>query len=93
MFCVLLCVTLCSFCLCSRLDGECGGGGGLVALFGLSSWCLMVVMWLFLAVPWVCLRFVVAEFPCHVRLLFLVPLVFEDKCHFTLFHSIHKNSK
>ena len=26
----------------------------LVALLSLSSWCLVVVVWLFLAVPWVC---------------------------------------
>ena len=31
----------------------------LVALLGLSSWCLVIVVWLFLAVPWVCLRFVI----------------------------------
>ena len=24
----------------------------LVALLGLSSWCLVIVLWLFLAVPW-----------------------------------------
>ena len=27
----------------------------LVALLGLSCWCLVIVVWLFLAVPWVCL--------------------------------------
>ena len=27
----------------------------LVALLSLSSWCLVLVVWLFLAVPWVCL--------------------------------------
>ena len=30
-------------------------GGGLVALLGLSSWCLVVVGWIFLAVPLGCL--------------------------------------
>ena len=30
------------------------GKRGLVALLSLSSWCLMIVVWLFLAVPWVC---------------------------------------
>ena len=29
----------------------------LVALLGLSSWCLVMVVWLFLTVPWDCLRF------------------------------------
>ena len=43
----------------------------LLALFGLSSWCLVVVVWLFLAVPWVCLQFVIVVFPDHTHLLFL----------------------
>ena len=34
----------------------------LVALLTSSSWCLVVVEWLFLAVPWDCLRFVIVEF-------------------------------
>ena len=42
----------------------------LVALFSLSSWCLVIVVWLFLAVPWVCLRFVIVVFPDHTHLLF-----------------------
>ena len=29
----------------------------LFALLGLSSWCLVTVVWFFLAVPWVCLQF------------------------------------
>ena len=44
----------------------------LVALLNLSSWCLMVVQWLFLAVPWGCLRFVIVVFPDHTHLLFLI---------------------
>ena len=31
----------------------------LVALLSLSSWCLVMVVWLFLAVPWVCMPFVI----------------------------------
>ena len=42
----------------------------LVALLSLSSWCLMIAIWLFLAVPWVCLQFVIVVFPDHTRLLF-----------------------
>ena len=41
----------------------------LVALLSLSSWCLVIVVWLFLVVPWVCLRFVFVVFP-HTNLLF-----------------------
>ena len=43
----------------------------LVALLGLSSWCLVIVVWLFLAVPWVCMRFVIVVFPNQTHLLFL----------------------
>ena len=42
----------------------------LVALPSLSSWCLVIVVWLFLAVTWVCLQFVVVVFPDHTHLLF-----------------------
>ena len=40
----------------------------------LSSWCLVMVVWLFLAVPWVCLRFVIVVFSDHTHLLFLTKL-------------------
>ena len=42
----------------------------LVALLSLSSWCNVIVVWLFLAVPWVCLQFVILVFPDHTHLLF-----------------------
>ena len=42
-----------------------------VALLSLSSLCLLMVVWLFLAVPWVCLRFVIVVFPDHTHLLLL----------------------
>ena len=32
----------------------------------------MIVVWLFLAVPWVCLQFVIVVFPCHTHLLFVL---------------------
>ena len=43
----------------------------LVALLTLSSWCLMMVEQLFLAVPLACLRFVIEVFPDHTLLIFL----------------------
>ena len=43
----------------------------LIALLNLSSWCLVMVEWLFLAVPSGCLQFVVVVFPDHTHLLFL----------------------
>ena len=42
----------------------------LVALLNLSSWCLVMVEWLF-AVLWGCLRFVIVVFPDHTHLLLL----------------------
>ena len=44
----------------------------LVALLNLSSWCLMMVEWIFLAVPWGCLQFVIVVFPDHTHLLHCV---------------------
>ena len=43
----------------------------LVALLNLSSWCLVMVEWLFLAVLWVFLQFAIVVFPDHTHLLFL----------------------
>ena len=42
----------------------------LVALLNLSSWCLVMVERLFLAVPWGCLRFVIVVFPDHTHFFF-----------------------
>ena len=42
----------------------------LVALLSLSSWCLVIVVPLFLTVPWVCLQFVIVVFPDHTQLIF-----------------------
>ena len=47
----------------------------LVALLNLSSWCLVMVEQLFLAVPWGCLRFVIVVFPDHTHLLFFSGLI------------------
>ena len=41
------------------------------ALLSLSSWRLIIVVWLFLAVPWVCLQCLILVFPVHTHLLFL----------------------
>ena len=49
----------------------------LVALINLSSWCLVVVGRLFLAVPRGCLQFVIVVFPHHTHLLFL-PYTLKD---------------
>ena len=41
----------------------------LIALLNLSSWCLVMVERLFLAVPRGCLQFVIVVFPDHAHLL------------------------
>ena len=43
----------------------------LIALLSLSSWCLMIVVLLFLALPWASLQFVVVLFPDHTHVLVL----------------------
>ena len=73
MFYVLLYVTLCPFKYCNHLDGE-ERERELVVLHNLSSWCLVMVEWLLLAVLWGFLRFVIVVFPDHTHLLFLLLL-------------------
>ena len=48
------------------------GNRELVALLNLSSWCLVMVERLFLAVPRGCLGFVIVVFPDHTYLFFKV---------------------
>ena len=49
----------------------------LVALLNLSSWCLMMVERLFLAVPRDCLQFVIVVLPGHTHLLFFIHVDFQ----------------
>ena len=66
MFCCALLYVHCSFAIILV------GKRGLVALIRLSSWCLVVAVWLFLAVPWVCLRLVVVVFSDHTYYSFFI---------------------
>ena len=59
----------------------------LVALLNLSSWCLVMVKRLFLAVPRGCLRFVIVVFPDHTHLLF------REKAQCGITHLIEDNIK
>ena len=65
MFCCTLLYVHCSIAIILMGKSE------LVALLNLSIWCLVMVEWLFLAVPWGCLRFVIVVFPDHTHLLFM----------------------
>ena len=59
----------------------------LIALLNLSSWCLVMVVQLFLAVPQGCLQFVIVVFPDHTHLLFFLILVL--KCNNFEFNGQH----
>ena len=61
MFCCALLYVHSSFAIISMGKRE------LVALLSLSSCCLMIVVWLFLTMPWVCLQFVIVVFPDHTH--------------------------
>ena len=50
----------------------------LIALFILSSWCLVMIERLFLAVPRGCLQFVIVVFPDHTHLLFITSVIDPD---------------
>ena len=67
-FCTLIYVHS-STCIVIILIGK--REGWLLCLICLVSWCLVMVEWLFLAVPWGCLRFVIVVFPDHTHYLFL----------------------
>ena len=41
------------------------------ALLSLSSWSLVIVVWLSLAVPWIYLQFVIVVIPDHTHILFM----------------------
>ena len=56
----------------------------LVTLFNLSSWCLVMVERLFLALPWGCLRFVIVVLPDHTHLLFFMFLTINNKVIWSL---------
>ena len=44
----------------------------LVALLSLSSWCLVIAVWLLLAMPWVCLQFVIVVLSDHTHYFCLI---------------------
>ena len=82
--CSMFCCTL--LCVHSSIAIILIGKKEMVALLNLSSWCLVMVERLFLAVPRGCLRFVIVVFPDHTHLLFLMlHKVFEN------YMSLHKH--
>ena len=61
----------------------------LIALLNLSSWCLVTVERLFLAVPRGCLQFVIVVFPDHTHLLFITFTNLRHHIKFIKMHPIH----
>ena len=70
MFCCTLLYVPSSFAIILTVKRE------LVALLSLSSWCLVIVVWLFLAMPLVCLQFVIVIYLDHIHL----PILYGLKC-------------
>ena len=64
MFCRALCCIHYSFAIILMGKRE------LVALLCLFSWCLVIVVWLFLTMPQVYLQFVIVVFADHIHFLF-----------------------
>ena len=65
MFCCALLYVYSSFAII--LMGKRERERELVDLLSLSSWCLVIDVWLFLVVPWICLQFVIVVFPDHTH--------------------------
>ena len=63
--CSMFCYAL--LCVHSSFAKILVGKRELVALLSLSSWCLMIVVWLFLMMQQVCLQFVIVVFPDHTH--------------------------
>ena len=59
MFCCVLLYVHSSFAIILMGKRE------LVVLLSLSSWCLVIGVWLFLPMQWVCLQFAIVVFPAH----------------------------
>ena len=70
--CSMFCCAL--LCVHSSFAISLMGKRELVALLCLSSWYLVIVVWLFLAMPQVRLLFMIVVFPDHIHLLILVLL-------------------
>ena len=66
--CSMFCCAL--LCVPSKFAIILMGKRELVALLSMSFWCLEIVVWLFLAVPWVCLQLVIVVFPDQTHFLF-----------------------
>ena len=83
--CSMYCCTL--LCVHSSIAIILMGKRELIALLNLSSWCLVVVGRLFLAVPRGCLQFVIVVFSDHTHLLFFK----NGLILWSIYHVFHSN--
>ena len=60
----------------------------LAALLSLSSWCLVIVVWLFLSVPWVCLQFVIVILTYYFWMSFMRRVMALVSLHFCLVYIV-----
>ena len=71
----------------------------LVALLSLSSWCLVIVVWFFLAVPLVILQFMIVAFPDHshyyfvnsINVLVVIMKFSYHSCNFGIYNEWHSS--
>ena len=61
----------------------------LVAWLSVSSWCLMIVVWLFLVVPWVCLKFAIVVFSNHTHYFTLFIYIITFTCQILIKRVLH----
>ena len=61
------------------------------SLHCLSSWCLVIVVWLLLTIPWICLKFVIVVFPDHTHLLFLLTRTVTSFLRYTGYINVTKD--
>ena len=80
----MFCCTL--LCVHSSVSVILVGKRELIALLSLSSWCLVVVERLFLALPQGCLQFLIVVFPDHTHLLFSIHYSKIDMVTYVSYH-------
>ena len=64
----------------------------LVVLLSMSSWCFVIVVWLFLTVRWVCLQFVIVVFSDHTHYFICKRKCIFDKLRTKKIHNVEPRS-
>ena len=88
---IVLCFVVRYFIMHSSIAIILMGKRELIALLNLSSWYLVMVEQLFLAVPRGCLQFVIVVFPDHTHLLFLLRLLQPNRTTSRILVTVEEN--